>query len=96
MDVENKVNEDKPAEEATVAPAAEAPKKKRRGFAAMDPEKVKAIASRGGVAVHARGTAHRFTAEEAREAGRKGGKAPHRVRGRKLIEEPVPAAPATE
>lgn len=45
----------------------------RRGFASMDPAKQKAIASKGGKAAHAKGTAHEFTAEEAREAGRKGG-----------------------
>ena len=45
----------------------------RRGFASMDPDKQKAIASKGGKAAHAKGTAHEFTAEEAREAGRKGG-----------------------
>lgn len=58
--------------------------KRRRGFAAMDRAKVIEIAHKGGVAVHAKGTAHRFTSEEARAAGRKGGRAPHRVRGRKL------------
>jgi general stress protein YciG len=47
--------------------------KKRRGFAAMAPELVKAISRKGGVAAHAKGTAHEFTADEAREAGRKGG-----------------------
>jgi general stress protein YciG len=45
----------------------------RRGFASMDPEKQKSIASKGGKAAHAKGTAHQFTPEEAREAGRKGG-----------------------
>ncbi len=45
----------------------------RRGFASMDPEKQRAIASKGGKAAHAKGTAHEWTAEEAREAGRKGG-----------------------
>jgi len=39
----------------------------------MDPEKQRAIASKGGKAAHAKGTAHEFTPEEAREAGRKGG-----------------------
>lgn len=53
----------------------------KRGFAAMDPETVKKIASKGGKAAHAAGTAHEFTAEEAREAGRKGGKAVHAKRG---------------
>src|SRR5437588_11585663 len=51
--------------------------KSTRGFAAMDPEKQRAIASKGGKAAHAKGTAHRFTPEEASEAGRKGGKAAH-------------------
>jgi uncharacterized protein len=44
-----------------------------RGFAAMDPEKQRLIASAGGKAAHAAGTAHEWTSEEAREAGRKGG-----------------------
>ena len=39
----------------------------------MDPEKQRAIASKGGKAAHAKGTAHEFTPDEAREAGRKGG-----------------------
>ena len=47
--------------------------KSDRGFASMDPEKQRAIASKGGKAAHAKGTAHEFTPEEAREAGRKGG-----------------------
>jgi general stress protein YciG len=51
--------------------------KRTRGFAAMDPEKQRAIASKGGKAAHAKGTAHRFTTEEASEAGRKGGRAAH-------------------
>ena len=44
-----------------------------RGFAAMDPDQQREIASKGGKAAHQRGTAHEFTSEEAREAGRKGG-----------------------
>ncbi len=51
--------------------------KSNRGFAAMDPEKQRQIASKGGRAAHAKGTAHHFTPEEAREAGRKGGMAAH-------------------
>src|SRR4051812_29546517 len=43
-----------------------------RGFASMDEGKQREIASKGGVASHERGTAHEFTPEEAREAGRKG------------------------
>lgn len=47
----------------------------KRGFASMDPEKQRDIASQGGRAAHERGNAHEFTSEEAREAGRKGGEA---------------------
>jgi len=47
----------------------------KRGFASMDPDKQRKIASKGGKAAHAKGTAHEFTSEEARRAGRKGGKA---------------------
>jgi len=52
----------------------------RRGFAVMDPARVREIARRGGKAAHEKGKAHTFTPEEAREAGRKGGLASHRVR----------------
>jgi len=45
----------------------------RGGFAGMDSEKQREIARRGGRAAHQKGTAHEFTAEEARAAGRKGG-----------------------
>jgi len=51
--------------------------KSRRGFAGMDPQKQREIASKGGRAAHAKGTAHEFTPQEAREAGRKGGQAAH-------------------
>lgn len=44
-----------------------------RGFASMDAAKQKSIASRGGRAAHEQGTAHEFSSEEARAAGRKGG-----------------------
>lgn len=47
--------------------------KGRRGFAAMDYEKQRQIASKGGKEAHRKGTAHEFTSEEARIAGRKGG-----------------------
>ena len=46
-----------------------------RGFAAMDPEQQRQIASKGGQAAHEQGRAHEFTPEEARIAGRKGGEA---------------------
>jgi len=47
---------------------------KARGFAAMDEKKQRQIASLGGRAAHEKGTAHEFTPEEARRAGREGGK----------------------
>lgn len=46
-----------------------------RGFASMDREKQREIASKGGKAAHQSGNAHEFTSEEAREAVRKGGQA---------------------
>jgi uncharacterized protein len=52
----------------------------RRGFASMDPAEVRRLASRGGRAAHELGTAHEFTPEEARAAGRKGGIASHKGR----------------
>jgi hypothetical protein len=44
-----------------------------RGFAGMDEARQREIASKGGKAAHAKGTAHEFTPDEARRAGRKGG-----------------------
>ena len=52
----------------------------KRGFASMDPNKQREIASKGGRAAHAKGTAHEFTSDEARVAGRKGGEAVSRDR----------------
>ena len=54
--------------------------KEDRGFASMDRSKQKEIASKGGKAAHQKGTAHEWTSEEARDAGRKGGLASHRRR----------------
>ena len=51
----------------------DANQKSRRGFAAMDPEKQRQIASEGGRAAHKQGVAHEWSTEEARQAGRKGG-----------------------
>ena len=51
-----------------------------RGFEVMDSEKQREIASKGGRAAHEKGTAHEFTSEEAREAGRKGGETVSRNR----------------
>jgi general stress protein YciG len=52
----------------------------KRGFASMDAAKQREIASKGGRAAHAKGTAHEFTPDEARVAGRKGGEAVSRDR----------------
>jgi len=46
----------------------------------MDPAEQKKIASKGGKAAHRKGTAHEWTPQEARDAGRKGGMASHRRR----------------
>lgn len=54
--------------------------KEDRGFASMDRMKQREIASKGGRAAHVKGTAHEWSAEEARVAGRKGGLASHRKR----------------
>ena len=60
-------------------------RKERRGFASMSPEKQREIASKGGRAAHQKGTAHEWTSEEARSAGRKGGQISRGGRGR-LVE----------
>lgn len=49
--------------------------KDKRGFASMDEEQQRKIASNGGKAAHEKGTAHQFDSEEGQEAGRKGGEA---------------------
>ncbi len=59
----------------------------RRGFASMDEEKRREIASKGGKAAHDKGTAHEFTSEEAREAGRKGGQASGNSRGKRDVDD---------
>ena len=66
-------------------------RKERRGFASMSPEKQREIASKGGRAAHEKGTAHEWTAEEARNAGRKGGQISRGGRGRLI---PPPSANA--
>lgn len=50
---------------------------RKRGFGAMDRAEVRKLAQKGGVAAHRAGTAHEFSSEEARAAGRKGGLATH-------------------
>jgi general stress protein YciG len=67
--------------ESSSASTTEERRPRRRGFAAMDRDRVREIASKGGKAAHAAGTAHQFSSDEARVAGRKGGMAPHVRRG---------------
>jgi general stress protein YciG len=55
--------------------------KEQRGFASMASNRQREIASMGGKAAHVKGTAHQWTTEEARDAGRKGGAASHRRGG---------------
>ena len=59
--------------------------KEDRGFASMDRVKQREIASKGGKAAHQKGTAHEWTSEEARDAGRKGGLASHKRRREQLM-----------
>jgi general stress protein YciG len=62
-------------------------RKERRGFASMSAEKQREIASKGGRAAHEKGTAHEWTADEARNAGRKGGQVSRGGRGRLIVPE---------
>ena len=64
--------------------------KEDRGFASMDRTKQREIASKGGKAAHLKGTAHEWSSEEAREAGRKGGMASHRTHQQRIAQESVP------
>jgi uncharacterized protein len=54
----------------------------RRGFASMPPDKQREIAAKGGRAAHEKGTAHKWSGDEARSAGRKGGQVSRGGRGR--------------
>ena len=69
--------------------------KEDRGFASMDRAKQREIASKGGKAAHVKGTAHEWSTEEARLAGRKGGIASHERRRRAEATE-APAAQGNE
>lgn len=60
----------------------EAVQKATRGFGSMAAEKQREIASKGGRAAHAKGTAHEWSADEARSAGRKGGQMSRGGRGK--------------
>jgi uncharacterized protein len=70
--------------------------KEDRGFASMDRSKQREIASKGGKAAHQKGTAHEWTSEEAREAGRKGGMASHRRKQEQQTPESGGAANSAE
>src|ERR1700750_2907015 len=70
-------------------------RRERRGFASMSPEKQREIASKGGRAAHEKGTAHEWTADEARSAGRKGGQVSRGGRGRLVTPTEPTAIPAT-
>jgi general stress protein YciG len=63
-----------------VSTAAALPRPSRRGFAGMDRNRQRQIASMGGRVAHELGQAHEFTPEEARQAGRKGGESVSRNR----------------
>jgi hypothetical protein len=78
-----------PVEISSGSTSGEAPAKPRRprGFAAMDRKLVSEIARKGGKAAHSAGTAHEFTTEEARIAGRKGGRATHAKRRARIESE---------
>jgi hypothetical protein len=60
----------------------------------MSPEKQREIASKGGRAAHEKGTAHEWTADEARNAGRKGGQVSRGGRGRLVVPPEAAAVPA--
>ena len=67
---------EQPTNEPSVAPTSATSQRKRyprRGFASMDPEQQRQIASSGGRTAHKKGVAYQWSSAEAREAGRRGG-----------------------
>lgn len=78
----NEVNADNQRRDGAAEPAVEPapPAKRPRGFAMMDRERNRQVASSGGKAAHAYGLANRFTSDKAREAGKKGGASTSRNR----------------
>jgi len=62
----------------------------------MSPEKQREIASKGGRAAHEKGTAHEWTTDEARSAGRKGGQVSRGGRGRLIVPEQPSGTAATD
>lgn len=77
MDITERAAPEASSQAAETPTSGAAPKKRRRGFAAMDPQKQREIASKGGRASHEKGTGHQWSSETARAAGRKGGLASH-------------------
>lgn len=73
-------NKDPAKDTSTTGNAQKSGQGAKRGFAAMDQNQQRAIASKGGQAAHQKGTAHEFDSEEARRAGQKGGEAVSRDR----------------
>ena len=71
-------------------------RKERRGFASMSSDKQREIASKGGRAAHEKGTAHEWTADEARAAGRKGGQISRGGRGRLVMPGEITPPGSTE
>ena len=69
----------------------ETTRKGRQGFASMTADKQREIASKGGKAAHQKGTAHEWTSDEARSAGRKGGQISRGGRGRRIDGPPADA-----
>ena len=61
----------------------------------MSAEKQREIASKGGRAAHEKGTAHEWTPDEARAAGRKGGQISRGGRGRLMPNGPSQDVPIT-
>lgn len=71
------MNDDTTMNETETGEVAAPKPKKPRGFAVIDRAKVSEIARSGGIAAHSAGTAHEWTSDEARIAGRLGGLAAH-------------------
>ncbi len=96
MKLEDKIEADRAIKEAKATEVAldAAHLKQLRGFALMKAKglDVSAIASKGGKAAHAAGTAHTFSKEEAKVAGKKGGATPKRKRAPK-VEAPPDSGP---
>ncbi|MEZ4392543.1 MAG: KGG domain-containing protein [Polyangiales bacterium] len=89
MDIPERTAPDASSQAVEKPTSGAAPKKRRRGFAAMDPQKQREIASKGGRASHEKGTGHQWSSETARAAGRKGGLASHGRRSESPAGEPT-------